>query len=544
LNNLDNTDFSLNRTWFPLIGGLGSDAQALPQAKFSVQVHPVCVAILQFLPLSSLLYNGGILLIDSSNFDFAKNYVQENQKLLWEKIKATPVSEPIENVRDFNKGHYILKAIEILEKKEAYEETYSDLNLWSFSNSGTGASCTIDRIPNSLIRKLIAMDKNSKIGAELKSILSNSKSSLSFLEDLEANKEWWLLYPNKFKDGKKEFEYDGISVEFLEAYFAVTGNAKLTEYAKYIAGLINKYKTKSFEKYLGKYDAWKEAEYRVDLYVVLVSAVENGEWSLQHQIQILEDSDVLPAKNNYYPLHKLIHFYFQKKHYENKLPDISENKALVLNACTWLITLIEKDIHRDRIIAQLTNKNDYTSVRYAGLLLRALQNSDIKLEQIVTVLYDDNFGLSVHGLNELLRIYFSQERKITVAIKDTIITTRLFTKDEEAWFSRMKDFAVDYQQYYYEKYKNRDTGEAPINKFKNLVNQISLETSDFLKWLREALDNTNKFILNASGVKEKWEEEALLYNTLNGEIALSFSKLAIKFLLTKQTLIYNSQQII
>ena len=40
------------------------------------------------------------------------------------------------------------------EEKEM-EEEYSDLNLWSFSNSGTGASCEIDRVPNELIKKLI-----------------------------------------------------------------------------------------------------------------------------------------------------------------------------------------------------------------------------------------------------------------------------------------------------------------------------------------------------------------------------------------------------
>ena len=64
-NEINKKDTTIGRTWFPLIGGLGSDAQALPQAKFTVQIHPICIAILQFLPLSSLLYKGGILLIDS-----------------------------------------------------------------------------------------------------------------------------------------------------------------------------------------------------------------------------------------------------------------------------------------------------------------------------------------------------------------------------------------------------------------------------------------------------------------------------------------------
>lgn len=524
-------DITLNRGWFPLIGGLGSDAQALPQAKFSVQVHPICIAILQFLPLSSLLYNGGILLIDSSNFDFAKNYVRDNQKLLWEKIKTTPVNEPIENVRDFNKGHYVLKAIEILEKKEAYEETYSDLNLWSFSNSGTGASCSIDRVPNSLIRKLITMDKNSKIGTELKSILNNIKSSSSFLDDLEANKEWWLLFPNKFKDGKKEVEYKGVSVDFLEAYFEVTSNRKITEYAKYVAGLIDRYKTKSFEKYLSKYDAWNENEYKIDLYVILIAATEKGEWSLLHHIQILDDKNLLPVKNTYYQLHKLIHFYYQQKYFGNILPDASNKSSAVLEACNWLITLIKKDINQNKIIERLTDKNEYISVSYAEILIRAVQSSDISLEDIATILYNEDFKPFHYGANELLRIFFAQKEQIYTPIEKPKVKYSTDIQRARQWFSKMQEFAADYQQYYYEKYKHRETGDLPIIKFKKLVNYISLETSKFLQWLNEALENTNEFIEENGGIKNKWTEEDLLYNP-DGEKALSFSKLTIKLLLT------------
>jgi len=133
-------DTNLSRTWFPLIGTLGSDAQALPQAKFTLQIHPICIIILQFLPLSSLIYNRNILLIDSSNFEFAREFIRENQRELSKRIQITKSTDPIENIKDFSKGNYILKALKILQNKEE-EESYSDLNLWSFSNSGTGASC-------------------------------------------------------------------------------------------------------------------------------------------------------------------------------------------------------------------------------------------------------------------------------------------------------------------------------------------------------------------------------------------------------------------
>ncbi|MDX5478890.1 MAG: hypothetical protein LPJ98_10580, partial [Cyclobacteriaceae bacterium] len=135
---LDKTDLTINRAWFPLIGGLGSDAQALPQAKFAVQIHPICVAIMQFLPMSALIYKGGILLIDSSNFEFIRSFIGSNVKEVEKRIQTTSSSNSIENIKDLAKGNYLLRAIDILEEKEI-EDEYSDLNLWSFSNSGTGA---------------------------------------------------------------------------------------------------------------------------------------------------------------------------------------------------------------------------------------------------------------------------------------------------------------------------------------------------------------------------------------------------------------------
>src|SRR5690606_5039645 len=255
LKNIEKTDTSLNRSWFPLIGGLGSDAQALPQAKFTVQIHPICIAILQFLPLSALLYKGGILLIDSSNFELSREMVADNTKTLSEKIQVISSKESIENVRDFSKGDYLLKALNILTEKEEFEETYSDLNMWSFSNSGTGASCEIDRVPNALIRKLQRLLKNPIIGNELKGVLANNEISYLFIECLESNNDWYRLYPAVFGTGKKAYSHKGVSPEFLEAYYQEIGKAELIPTAKYIAGLIEKYKSKSFEKLLDKTDS-------------------------------------------------------------------------------------------------------------------------------------------------------------------------------------------------------------------------------------------------------------------------------------------------
>ena len=103
-------DISINRVWWPLIGGLGSDAQALPQAKFPVTIHPICLAIIQFLPLSALLYKGKILLVDSINFEFSREFIRKNFQQLNEKIELTPKNSVIDNIK-LMKGDYIIREI-------------------------------------------------------------------------------------------------------------------------------------------------------------------------------------------------------------------------------------------------------------------------------------------------------------------------------------------------------------------------------------------------------------------------------------------------
>lgn len=73
------------------------------------------------------------------------------------------------------------------------------MNLWSFSNSGAGASCSIDRVPNELLRRLALLRKRHK--GELARILNTPALSSSFLECLSDNREWSGLYPAKNMKG-------------------------------------------------------------------------------------------------------------------------------------------------------------------------------------------------------------------------------------------------------------------------------------------------------------------------------------------------------
>ena len=525
-------DISVNRGWFPLIGGLGSDAQALPQAKFAINIHPICIAIMQFLPLSSLLYKGAVLLIDSSNFEFSRSFIENNVKEVENRIQTTSSNKSIENIKDFAKGNYLLKAIGILEEKEI-EDEYSDLNMWSFSNSGTGASCEIERIPNSLIKKLIRMKQNTKISSELKSILN--RDAHRFLEDLENNQEWYLLYPNVFGKGKNKGDYEGVSVAFLEAYYEEIRSSQKTSYAKYLAYLIAEYKADSFAKYLSKRDAWKDKEFANDLFVVLVKATEKGEWDLFHHISILDNTEQVPVKNNFYGILKITHFYYYKKSFDDsQLPDLGQMKSPTQEICEWVLSYIQNDSNQATLKKDLLSVQNYFSVNYANAFYRASQANSLDLESIFYTLYDQNFRSSRYGLNSLLRIFFSQPKQKTFEIRP-LKKVKDWTIDNSAerWLTEIRSFAEDYQMYYFDKYENKETGVKPFNKFLNLIKAIKNENSKFLIWFYEAVEKSNEFLKEGDRkAPDKWSEN-LLYEP-NGEFALSFARFAIKFSLLKQ----------
>lgn len=535
-------DTNISRTWFPLIGGLGSDAQALPQAKYTVQIHPICIAILQFLPLSALLYKGGILLVDSSNFELSREMVAKNVKTLSEKIQAVSSKEAVENVRDFGKGDYLLKALSILTEKEDFDEVYSDLNLWSFSNSGTGASCEIDRLPNALIRKLQRLLKNPIIGNELKRILARNESAYSFLESIEGNKDWFLLYPNVFGSGKKAVKYEGVSPEFLEAYYEMIGKSQLIPTAKYIVGLIEKYKSKQFEKLLDKTDAWNDSEYKVELFKVLIKATENGEWSLEKQISILDNNDELPIKNSYYQYQKLIHYFTLNKIQSYEIPKVDIGNTKVFKACKWIISLIQKDGKVNTIKSNLTNPNENQKVGFTRVILDALDETVIALEEVVEIFYDEDYSFRKYGMNELLRIFYSQPKQEKFEFKNLENKVKNIPILQD-WINRIQEFATDYQTYFYANNFNFETGKPSYKKFERTINSIVKENDNFYSLLNEVIYNTNQHLKEIDQTKEdKWSVEELMTNPL-GNRNYNICILAIKFLL-KQIAITPSKQLL
>lgn len=518
---IDKKDRTINRCWFPLIGALGSDAQALPQAKFDIRIHPVCLVVIQFLPLSTLLYKGGVLLFDASNFEFSKDFIAKSVERVEYAIRLAGANQPIENIKDFNKGKYLLRAIELFSEKQTfYGDRHTDLNLWSFTNSGTGASCEVDRVPSRVFRDLYHLYKKPDCQPDLKMVLNGNYAS-NFINALENRWDYEGLYPKK--------DYLGVSIPFFEEYQRLIGRDDHLEYAKYIAGLIKKATlAKGDEKMLAKTDAFNQAEYAQFFQKVLVEAAGRGEWTLAHHLDLLDDTEALPINSWTYGIFKKVHFYYQDKDWEPVSKPIPSDKletTLAGKICAFVIRIIEKDGEENFKSHQKTLKNlqEYNGFSLAPTLVR--QCKELSLAQASTFLFH-NYRLQHYGLNFLLRVYFSQAEKTPMPEVD------LPEGENSRWLERMEAFAEFYTEYYNDKY------EGNWRKFnKHVLVPFPRYPGEFQLWLDIAFEKMREHFAEKEPHVPKPEidqfEETLCYDE-DGNFNSFFARFAVQFCLNQQ----------
>ncbi len=519
-------DRSINRCWFPLIGGLGSDAQALPQAKFDIRIHPICLVVMQFLPFSAILYKGGVLLFDAVNEEIAREFIQENVEMVLNRAEVKATGQTIENIKDFNKGHYLLRAISLYQKKEGYkhDDRYTDINLWSFTNSGTGASCEIDRIPGAVFKKAFHLYKKTDCRPDLERILQFNAPP--FLDSLQNLSDYWGLYPRK--------DFGGVGIPFFEEYQRLIGRDKHLEYARYIAGLIAHVTlTKGDEKLLAKTDAYNQDEYAPFFQKILMQATERDEWSLAHHLDILDYPDAMPVSSSTAGMFKKVHFYFQKKGQWEAIkmvqPSANFNQIKAGQACAFIIRLLEMDEAKTGKSGskKLSDPQNYQHFSLQNLLVR--QSAQITLPQIAAF-FARNGQLVNYGLNFLLRIHFAQPQP------SPIPETSLPDAETSPWLERLDAFAEFYLNYYDEKYA------GDWRKFhKHVLVPFPQQTGAFLRWLTDAFEQMRAFYKEQKQVYPEMDqfEDSLCYDDA-GYFNAAFTRFAVEFSLSRKLQLQTS----
>lgn len=525
-NKIGGKDKTVNRCWFPLLGGLGSDAQALPQAKYALSVHPVCLAIMQFLPLSSVLYKGGILLVDASNEELSKRLIADHVSLIKSKATAGSTNSSVDNIKDFTKGHYLLRALEILAAKERDDKTTA-FNLWSFTNSGTGASCEIDRVPNQLINDLRSLYINPSLRPTLKSILENTKIQADFLNSLEGHLDFYGLYPNK--------NSDGVSIRFYEEYQRLIGNEDKLEYAKYIAYLLNKVEwSKAQHKFLEKSDAPTNdyALYKSMVFEALVVAASRKELHWAHHVSILNYPEKIPVDGNIGRMYRMVHFYYLTLSAEDDvampvIPDISN--LPVGQAIDLFFHLLGED---KRSYGSRWLGSRYQDGNPLPMLIRE-GSRFYELDTIYSLLFDSENRQIAYGLRDILRLYLNyyHNEPIPRLEKQPSDLLPKPSNEQNDYLKNLRQFVDEYIIYYRD---GRNKGQLDEEKFRqHVLVPMRRENFQIGQWIEAVSESMTKLEEEKSQpFAPSVSSEKLLYDYM-GKYNPSFARFAIEYLLNQ-----------
>lgn len=312
--------------------------------------------------------------------------------------------------------------------------------------------------------------------------------------------------------------YDGVSTDFFESYWMVIGRDKQTEMAKYIAGLIAKYKESKDENILSKSDAYdvKKYDYVSLINRVLWRATVEGEWTMMHQLAILDNPEMIPISYKSYSIYKIVHFYYIKQVISNVLPSLEMVRSNAYLLCLKLINLINdaSDYRRNKVINRILefrygeeNNNVDPSV-FDELFIEDSQNEDIN--SIYPLIYTISGKKNIYGLCALLRLYYKSPTLVKLNQDENHVPEVEMDKDNRKWLDNINKFASQYIDY-----RMQNVSEA--SKIPELLNKINRSVPrnnmhEQLNWFNIILQR-----MNENGIT--WNEYDLIYNP-SGNFAL------------------------
>lgn len=194
----------LGREWFPLSGSLGSDAQALPSASRAMNICPSCLFPIHYLPMALILLGGKTSVFQSTSQPFSMDLVTGIVNETISRIKAGNGDTIGKKEGTKVLTSRLLNLFENLqkEKKRNNLPDYANLLIWKFSNSGTGADCELEEIPNSALVFLWEA-VNYGLRLEIDKLLAKEPKDprLQLLTAIREGKDCKNLYPYKKNPG-------------------------------------------------------------------------------------------------------------------------------------------------------------------------------------------------------------------------------------------------------------------------------------------------------------------------------------------------------
>jgi hypothetical protein len=203
----------IGRDWVPLAGSLGNDAQALPAASRPLHVSATALLALQYLPQGLFLHQGRLACYQCT-------YAPLMQRLTSDVVELNRIRMQAGDAEILGKGEGSTVLLNgLLQRFEELQQAKADyqlppnttLFLWLFSNSGTGADCSILEIPDHVLHFL--WDASVKgYSTEIRRLVANQSKDprQQFFTAIRERRD----YPNLYSFKK----WAGTSQEFYEFY--------------------------------------------------------------------------------------------------------------------------------------------------------------------------------------------------------------------------------------------------------------------------------------------------------------------------------------
>lgn len=316
----DNTvkERSIGRDLFPLIGSLGSDAQALPSASRMFNICPRCLFAVSYIPLGTRLLNRQLIVFEGAHIPFIQELIAsivDENKL---RLSASGDSIDIIGTKQSSGGtvKWLCTVFEMLQTAHKRKELpkNSELNIWLFTNSGTGASCDIMQIPCMSVQFLWDAGGYGLFN-EIRSICDNEKNFISdssshLLNSIRIGADYVGLYPYK--------KFEGVSVDlfvFYQMYFFGIPHSTFVSSQK-LARFILPDDPKERKEWM-KSDVFNDAKKRNILKGKIAELVENGQLSIDDYFHIFPMESLNPLKMKFNGFKTITYFLF---HLDDDIP--------------------------------------------------------------------------------------------------------------------------------------------------------------------------------------------------------------------------------
>lgn len=304
------------RDFFPLIGSIGNDAQALPSASRTVDICPLCLFAVNYIPLGTMLIKGRLICVESTSevlmMELVKQLVAENLSRV--SLGNGEIYGKKEGAAEiYVRLLSIFTNLQRIKKYEKLPETAA-IYIWLFSNSGTGADCDMIEIPNKSLEFIWQMAKKSTdFKNEFLALVNGDKGGRLF-DCINYGWDYEGLYPFK--------KFKGVSPQFYEYYekLVVGRNVEGLRFAQKIACEMLKDKEPKEIAKLQKNDLFKELSAKSIAKKVIADMVNEGRASYSDYLNLFgkEDKHLYVNENEAF---KIIMYYLYNSNYKPERGD-------------------------------------------------------------------------------------------------------------------------------------------------------------------------------------------------------------------------------